>query len=188
MNSSWRASCQRCLRVDRRPRDSGSARPVGAPQIDVTDSDYRSVISERRQFFGQALRAIPPKQLEVSARFLRAQITMAIPTRHSSEGPPRRSWLRARSRSGGLDSLNTRRPDAGDQGDIEFEHRGSNLNHVKVGCGAGQAAGTVEGARRFPRRSRKEDLPFNIEGGTGSPIRAFAWLHNETTEGGGGDE
>jgi kynurenine formamidase len=37
------------------------------------------------------------------------------------------------------------------------------------------------------RRFQFFGLPLNIRGGTGSPIRAFAWLPDETTSGGGDD-
>lgn len=55
--------------------------------------------------------------------------------------------------------MNKRRPEAGDQENTEFEYLGSNLHHVKVGFDAGKPAGTVEGAMRFPRRSKEEDVP-----------------------------
>jgi hypothetical protein len=55
--------------------------------------------------------------------------------------------------------MNKRRPEAGDQENAEFEYLGSNLHHVRVGFDAGEAADAVEGARRFPRRSKEEDVP-----------------------------
>jgi hypothetical protein len=50
-------------------------------------------------------------------------------------------------------------PEAGDQGNTHFELLGSDLHHVKAGFDSRMPAKAPDGAQRFPRRSKEQDVP-----------------------------
>jgi hypothetical protein len=58
-----------------------------------------------------------------------------------------------------LKSMNGRRPEAGDQENTQFEFLGSDLHHVKAGFDSSEPTEAPEGAQRFPRRRKEQDVP-----------------------------